>query len=87
MNCSAFRTRLLSLPTGAFDVTFQGRPYLLTIERVSGGKVTKLFARELGGNDIVSGNYFATLKEGLLKPCEMSEEKVVDFILGMQRCS
>lgn len=87
MNMTAFRERLLSLPEGACDVTFRSRRYLLSIERVAGDRITKLYARELGGRDIVSGNYFTTVRNGLLKPCEMSPKKVVDFILGMEPCS
>ena len=84
---SAFRERLLSLPEGACDVIFHSRRYLLTIERVAKGRITKLYARELGGRDIVSGNYFATVRNGLLKPCEMSPKKVVDFVLELEPCS
>lgn len=86
MNMSAFRQRLLTLPPGTYDVTFRSRRYLLNIERVSKGRITKLYARELGGRDIVSGNYFTTVKGGLLKPCEMSPKKVIDFVLGLERC-
>lgn len=86
MDMTAFRTRLPDIPEGANNVTYEGRRYLLTIERVAGGRITKLYARELGNGDIVSGNYFATVKGGLLKPCEMTPKKVVDFVLGLQLC-
>lgn len=82
----AFRNRLLALPVGSYDVMFRERRYLLTIGRAAKGRITKLYARELSGRDIVSGNYFTTVKGGLLKPCEMSPKKVIQFVMGLELC-
>jgi hypothetical protein len=54
---------------------------LLRKETLLNGKLLKVHAEELGGNDIVSGNYYPTIKGGMLKPCEMSDKKVIDFVL------
>jgi len=81
MNETEFYTKLLALPNGANDVTYQNKRYLLRKETLLEGKLLKVYAEELGGNDIVSGNYYPTMKQGLLKPCEMSDKKVIDFIL------
>ena len=81
MNHTDFYIKLLTLPDGANDVYYHGKRYLLRKETLLGGKLLKIFAQELGGNDIVSGNYYPSLKGGLLKPCEMSENKVIDFVL------
>ncbi len=81
MNDSLFFKRLLSLPEGASYVHYNGRRYLLCKETLLDGRLIKLYAEALGDNDIVSGNYYTTLKNGLLKPCEMSDEKVIDFVL------
>lgn len=81
MNETAFYTALLALPNGANDVHYLGKRYLLRKETLLEGKLLKLYAEELGGNNIVSGNYYATIKGGMLKPCEMSEAKVIDFVL------
>jgi hypothetical protein len=62
-------------------VTYQNKRYLLRKETLLEGKLLKVYAEELGGNDIVSGNYYPTMKQGLLKPCEVSDKKVIDFIL------
>jgi len=44
---------------------------------------TKLFARELGGSDIVSFNLYRTPAGRVhLRPCEMSSAKVIDFVRG-----
>ncbi len=81
MNTTAFYTKLLALPDGATDVRYLEKRYLLRKETLLDGKLFKVYAEELGGNDIVSGNYYPTIKEGVLKPCEMSDKKVIDFIL------
>jgi peptide-methionine (S)-S-oxide reductase len=81
MNDTEFYTNLLALPNGANDVRYLGKRYLLRKETLLDGKLLKLYAQELGGKDIVSGNYYPTIKEGMLKPCEMSDKKVIDFVL------
>ena len=81
MNHTEFYTKLLALPNGANDIRYLGKRYLLRKETLLDGKLLKIYAEELGGNDIVSGNYYPTMKEGMLKPCEMSELKVIDFVL------
>jgi len=81
MNETEFYTKLLALPDGANDVYYLGKRYLLRKETLLEGKLLKVYAEELGGNDIVSGNYYPTMKNGMLKPCEMSDKKVIDFVL------
>ncbi|UFH58819.1 hypothetical protein [Sulfurovum mangrovi] len=84
MNETEFYTRLLALPDGANDLCYQNRRYLLRKETLLKGKLIKIYAEELGGNDIISGNYYPTMKGGMLKPCEMSDEKVIAFVLRAQ---
>lgn len=81
MNETEFYTKLLALPNGANNVRYLGKRYLLRKETLLEDKLLKVYAEELGGNDIVSGNYYPTMKGGMLKPCEMSDKKVIDFIL------
>jgi len=81
MNETEFYKKFLALPNGASDVSYKGRRYLLRKETLLEGKLLKLYAEELGGNDVVSGNYYTTMKGGMLKPCEMSDAKVIDFVL------
>ncbi len=80
MNDTEFYANLLALPNGANDVRYLGKRYLLRKVTLLNGKLLKVYAQELGGNDIVSGNYYPTIKNGMLKPCEMSDEKVIDFV-------
>jgi len=75
-----FKKRIVELPTGSFYCVYKGSKYLAIKQLYNKGKIIKIYAKELKGNDIVSGNYFSTIKKGLLKPCEMSEEKVIDFV-------
>ncbi|MDM5271249.1 hypothetical protein PGH07_03585 [Sulfurovum sp. zt1-1] len=84
MNETEFYTRLLALPNGANDIFYKNKRYLLRKETLLEGKLIKVYAEELGGNDIVSGNYYPTMKGGMLKPCEMSDKKVIDFVLQAQ---
>lgn len=81
MNETAFYTSLLALPNGANYVRYMGKRYLLRKETLLEGKLLKLYAEELGGTNTVSGNYYTTIKGGMLKPCEMSDAKVIDFVL------
>ena len=83
MNETEFYTKLLALPNGANDVIYLGKRYLLRKETLLKGKLLKIYAEELGGNNIVSGNYYPTMKSGILKPCEMSDKKVIEFILNL----
>jgi len=84
MNETEFYRKLIALPEGANDVFYMGKRYLLRKETLLKGKLIKLYAKELGGNDSVSGNYYPTIKKGMLKPCEMSDDKVIDFVLSLQ---
>jgi hypothetical protein len=84
MNNTEFHTRLQTLPNGASYVKYHDKKYLLRKETLLDGKLIKIYAEELGGNDIVSGNYYTTIKEGTLKPCEMSDTKVIDFVLRVE---
>ena len=82
MNETEFYTKLLALPNGANDVMYLGKRYLLIKETLLSAKLLKVYAQRLDKIDVVSGNYYPTLKNGMLKPCEMSDQKVIDFILN-----
>ncbi len=81
MNETEFYKKLLALPDGANDVSYHGKRYLLRKETLLKGKLLKIYAEELGANNVVSGNYYPTIKNGMIKPCEMSDQKVIDFVL------
>ena len=84
LNGSFFHERLLSFEDGAYDVLYEERRYLFRKETRLNGQLVKVYAEELGANDFISLNYYPDTAEGLLKPCEMPDEKVIDFISRCQ---
>ena len=68
------------IPEGYSEVWYQGVKYGLTKESFNKGRSFKVFAEELGGKDFVSLNVYLTSAHDWLKPCEMPEEKVIDFL-------
>ena len=81
MNDTEFYRRLLALPNGASDVIYLGKRYLLRKDTLLDGKLLKIYAERLDKIDVVSGNYYPSIKKGSLKPCEMSDRKVINFVL------
>jgi len=76
------RTLVDLVPEGWTLVRYQGRPYGLTRTMRAGGKSVTVLARELGGSDLVSANIYRTAGGDLLRACEMSQQKVLDFLRG-----
>ncbi|RRQ48827.1 peptide methionine sulfoxide reductase [Maribacter algicola] len=68
------------IPEGYSEGIYKVKKYGITKKTFNHGKSFKLFAEELGGSDFISLNNYKTKQKELLKPCEMSEAKVVDFI-------
>jgi len=65
-------------------VIYNNNKYLVTKNTIANNGIVKLYAEQLKNIDIVSCNYFINIKNGLLKPCEMSDVKVIDFVLNMK---
>lgn len=82
MNHTHFYTKLLALPEHANYVSYKKKRYLLIKNTLLHGKLIKIYAHRLESADVVSGNYYPTIKAGTLKPCEMSDAKVIDFVLN-----
>ena len=81
LNTSFFHERLLSFEDGAYDVIFDDKRYLFRKESHLDDKLIKVYAEELGDTNFISLNYYPQTANGLLKPCEMPDEKVIDFIV------
>ena len=79
-----FHTKLLALKDGSRDVIYNNKRYLLSKQTELNGKLIKLYAQELGNNDFISLNYYPLIGKGLLRPCEMAEKKVINFILTLK---
>ncbi|WFR98795.1 hypothetical protein [Rhizobium tumorigenes] len=62
---------------------FEGRKWGVTVNRSADRKRVWFYAEDLAGSDIVSFNLYRLNDARLaLKPCEMSSQKVVAFVLG-----
>ncbi|MGK0363502.1 MAG: hypothetical protein ACI85O_000547 [Saprospiraceae bacterium] len=68
------------IPLGYSEVFYQSKKYSLTRRDFNQGKSTKVFAKELGGTDFISFNFYLTEGGENFKPCEMPEEKVLAFL-------
>ena len=79
----AFEAALSKLATGFSTGRYLGLRYGVTLARSADARRVSLFARELGGNDIVSFNLYSMQSgQEALRPCEMSSAKVVQFVKG-----
>lgn len=74
-----------ALPNGTVTGHSEGRRYVATKSVFNAGRSVKLVAEELGGNDYISLNYYRLQSGDRLYPCEMSREKVADFILSFRQ--
>jgi len=60
----------------------------VTTKRSPDGRRIWLYGEELGGTEIVSFNlYRLSTDQMVLKPCEMSSAKVIDFVIGFEPVS
>ncbi len=84
MSLAPFLAAFDAMPTGGYGGTYAGKRYRITKTVMATGRSQKLEAEELGGRDYISFNLYR-LADGtaLLKPCEMPEDKVVGFVLGV----
>lgn len=71
-------------PEGYSTGMYQCKKYGISKTTFNNGKSIKLYAEELGGSDFISMNFYSTKEKELLKPCEMSEAKVVDFLIKVK---
>lgn len=80
---AAFEAAWERLPSGYSEGVFDGYRYGVTVKRSDDGRRNSLFARDLAAFQAVQVEaYDIGGGETLLKPCEMSSEKVVRFVLG-----
>ena len=80
LNNTFFHERLLSFEDGAYDVIYDDTRYLFRKETHLDGKLIKVYAEELGNTNFISLNYYPKTANGLLRPCEMPDEKIINFV-------
>lgn len=79
----AFERALAHFADGYSRGVFDGRRWGVTVRRSPDQKRIWLYAEDLAGTDIISFNLYRSEKSGTaLKPCEMSSDKVIAFVLG-----
>lgn len=82
---ATFEDAFARLPDGYVDGYFGNRSWGVTVKRSQDGKCMWLYGEELSGTEIVSFNLYRLAGTGsLLKPCEMSSAKVIEFVLGFE---
>lgn len=82
----AFERALCRFADGYSQGVFDGRRWGVTVGRSPDQKRIWVYAEDLAGTDIVSFNLYRLENSGTaLKPCEMSSEKVVAFVVGYHR--
>ncbi len=72
------------LPEGYSEGMYMKKKYGITKASFNKGKSFKVYAKELGGTDFISLNYYLTSTEEKLKPCEMPDEKVLHFLHNVE---
>lgn len=72
--------KIQGLPVGYSKVAYNSKKYGVTRTNFNDGKSFKIYAEELGGADFISLNYYISNNKESLKPCEMTEIKVIDFL-------
>ncbi|MEP3208889.1 MAG: peptide methionine sulfoxide reductase [Maribacter sp.] len=73
-------SNLNKIPNGYSEGIYSDKKYGLSKTIFNNGKSFKIFGEELGGSDFISLNYYITKEKGLIKPCEMTVQKVVHFL-------
>ena len=68
------------IPEGYAQGMFYSKKYGITKQIFNDGKSLKIYAKELKGTDFVSLNYYKCKNKNYLKPCEMSQDKVIEFL-------
>lgn len=72
------------LSNGYSEGVYNNKRYSITKEVFNNGKSFKIYAKELKGKNFISLNYYITSKAELLKPCEMPEKKVIEFLKNVK---
>ena len=76
--------KIKKIPLGYSEALYFDKKYGITKSEFNHGDSFKIYAEELGGNDIISLNYYITSSKELLKPCEMPKQKVTHFLNNMK---
>ena len=65
---------------GYSEGQYNGKKFGILKSVFNNGKSFKVYAKELGGNNFISLNFYITKNNHKLKPSEMSDEKIINFL-------
>jgi len=68
------------IPEGYSQGIYKYRKYGITKTIFNDGDSFKIYGEELGGTNFISLNYYITKRKELIKPCEMTAQKVKHFL-------
>ena len=68
------------IPEGYSQGVYMYRKYGIIKSIFNNGGSFKIYGEELGGTNFVSLNYYITKRKELIKPCEMTTQKVKHFL-------
>lgn len=71
---------IVKIPKGYSLGIYKDRKYGIIKTIFNDGDSFKIYGEELGGTNIISLNYYITKGKELIKPCEMTEQKVRHFL-------
>ncbi|GJL95401.1 MAG: hypothetical protein DHS20C05_18060 [Hyphococcus sp.] len=83
-NFTDFLNALKTIPENVSIRLWRGQQYQTTKQSLQNGKLIKLYAESLAHKDHVSFNLYRLVAGDQLKPCEMPEGKVIDFVVNSQ---
>ena len=84
MRGPALQQIIQELPDGYSEVWYDESRYGMTVERFNEGKSVKIYAEAFKGTDFISLNFYTSSSQDHLKPCEMPQEKVINFLLNQK---
>lgn len=73
------------VPLGWSVQEHAGRRYGVTRSLAVSGRSQTLYAEALDGSDVVSANLYRVGGRDVLRPCEMPAQKVLDFLVDLDR--
>lgn len=71
------------IPDGYSEAIYNNSRYSINKRSFNNGKSFKIYAKELKGKDFISLNFYITNNKKIIKPCEMTLEKVLAFLKGI----
>lgn len=77
-----FAKALRAIPVGTTSGRIGIKRYSATRSDFNNGRSIKLVSEALDGSDYISLNFYELGSGGQLAPCEMSPEKVIDFVMA-----